>query len=66
MSRLVTRSMIDMASEINVHSLNEDMTVPAPRTRDTPWFDVRVAEAGTHAVTGELDLCTAPILAHIW
>ena len=55
--------MTDMASEIDVHSLNEDMTVPAPRTADTtPWFDVRVSEAGIHAVTGELDMCTAPIL----
>jgi anti-anti-sigma factor len=55
--------MVDAAGGINVHSLNEDTTVPAPRTSDTaPWFDVRVSEAGTHAVTGELDMCTALIL----
>jgi hypothetical protein len=45
-----------------VHSLNEDPTVP-PRTTDTtPWLDVQVSEAGTHAVTGELDMGNAPIL----
>lgn len=39
------------------------MTLPAQRAWDTsPWFDVQATASGVHAVSGELDMSTAPAL----
>ena len=39
------------------------MTLPAQRVWDTsPWFDVQATGSGVHAVSGELDMSTAPAL----
>ena len=39
------------------------MTLPAQRAWDaSPWFDVQATAYGIHAVSGELDMSTAPAL----
>ncbi|HET9900228.1 MAG TPA: STAS domain-containing protein, partial [Actinomycetes bacterium] len=39
------------------------MTLPAQRAWEAaPWFDVQATASGVHAVSGELDMSTAPAL----